>query len=468
MSSELAFASVRDLSTKIQRREISSVEVVRAALERTKKLDPVLNSYITITEESSLKQAKTLDEELARGEYHGPLHGVPVSIKDHIDTAGIRTTAGAKSRINNLPQKDAAVVRRIKQAGGVIVGKANMNRYASGESGDNPDFGPIRNPWNPKFSPGGSSGGSGVQVAAGLVPLSIGSDNGGSIRIPAALCGIVGFKPTHGRVSMEGIFPRLYSFDHAGPLTRTVEDSAIALSLIAGHDLGDSTTARKPVDDYLKPLSAGVKGVRIGFDPKYSNFGDPEVLDSYQKVLEKLAAEGAFLEEIRTPAYERFVEIANTMSLCEWAVAGAELYKEAPGDMDPDDVIDFKAGNLIPAAHYIRAAQCRRNLQVEYAQATRKIEIFVAPSYPLSKRAFGRLPELNGRELSFEEAVHYTWPFDLLGLPAMSVPCGFSHDGFPIGVQFVARAFHEELALRIAFTYEQATDWHKRRPNIGV
>ena len=337
------------------------MEVARSAFGRAQKLDHVLNSYITIQpEEAILEQARLLDGELGRGQYRGPLHGIPISIKDHIDTAGIRTTAGARSRLTNVPSTDARVAGRMKREGAVLIGKANMNKFASGESGDNPDFGKIRNPWHTEFSPGGSSGGSAAQVAAGLVPLSVGSDNGGSIRIPAALCGVVGLKPTHGRISLEGIFPRLYSFDHPGPLTRTVEDCAIALQALAGHDQGDTTTARKPVPDYSKDLRSDVRGLRIGLDPKYASVGESEVLRAFDKAIDTLRALGATVIEVAIPAYADFLAIGNTMGVCEFAVAAADLYREHPADLDPDDAVDLKSGSIMPAVDYIRATQRRR------------------------------------------------------------------------------------------------------------
>jgi aspartyl-tRNA(Asn)/glutamyl-tRNA(Gln) amidotransferase subunit A len=468
MSSGLDFLPISELAPQIRQRRVSCVEAVRSALERSQKLDRVLNSFITLLPEGAMEDARQMDTEIAHGQYRGPLHGIPISIKDHIDTAGIRTTGGAKSRMTHVPHKDAAVVRRMKQAGTVLIGKANMNRFASGESGENPDFGRIRNPWNTDFSPGGSSGGSGAQVAAGLVPLSIGSDNGGSVRIPAALCGIVGLKPTHGLISLEGIFPRLYSFDHPGPLTRTVEDCAIALQSLAGHDPGDTTTARKPVPDYSKDLHAGIKGLRIAFDRKYASVGQTEVLSAFDKTLDTLRALGASIAEVTIPAYDGFLAIGNTIGTCEFAVAAANLFREHRSDFDAGDAADIQSGSIIPAVDYIRATQQRRLLQREYARATRDVDVFVAPSYPLARRPFGAYLPVQGREFTFEDALRYTFPFDLLGVPAISVPCGFSDDGFPVGIQFITRAFDEATALRTAWAYEQATDWHMRRPTLAA
>jgi aspartyl-tRNA(Asn)/glutamyl-tRNA(Gln) amidotransferase subunit A len=467
VKNDLAFSSIADLARAIRSRRVSCVEVTQTALDRTEKLDPLLNSYITVLPEAALSRARQMDAELDRGQYRGPLHGIPISIKDHIDTAGVRTTAGARSRINNVPAKDSCVARRLKEAGTVLIGKANMNKFAGGESGDNPDFGKIRNPWNREFSPGGSSGGSGAQVAAGLVPLSIGSDNAGSIRIPAALCGIVGLKPTHGRISLEGISPRLYSCDHPGPMTRSVEDCTLALQVLAGHDTGDTTTARKPVPDYSKSLRPSVRGLRIGLDREYASRGEPEVLSAFYKAADALRKLGADIIELTIPPYAEFLAIGNTVTECEWAVAVADLYREHPSDLNADDTADLKAGSIIPAVDYIRATQCRRILQREYAQATRDVDVFIAPSYPLARRPFGEYRPVQGRKFTFEDAIRYTFPFDLLGLPAISVPSGFSGDGFPVGIQFIARAFDEPAAMRVAYNYEQATEWHTRRPSVG-
>lgn len=460
-----AWMSIGELGQELAHRRLSCVEIVQATLDRTRQLDKTLNTYITMLADSALAEAKTVDAEIAKGRYRGPLHGIPVAIKDHIDTAGVRTTAGAKSRITNVPTTDAAVVRRVKQAGGVIIGKANMNKFADGESGDNPDFGRIRNPWNTQYSPGGSSSGAGAQVAAGLVPLSIGSDNGGSVRIPAALCGVVGLKPTHGRISLEGIFPRLYSLDHPGPLTRSVADCAIALQVLAGHDAEDTTTARRAVPDYAADLRSGIKGMAIGVDRKYATVGQPHVLAAFDATIDLLHRLGANIVDVTIPSYAEMLAVGNTIAACEYSVAAAHLFREHPSDFDlakppAASGADIKAGALVPAVDYIRASQKRRLLQRQYAQATRSVAVFIAPTYPLAPRPFGEYP----KPYTADDAIRYTFPFDLLGLPAISVPCGFSPDSMPIGVQFIGRAFDEATVLRAAYAYEQATEWHTRHP----
>ena len=357
------------------------------------------------------------------------------------------------------------MVRRLKAAGAVVMGKANMNKFAGGESGDNPDFGRIRTPWNHEFSAGGSSGGSGAMVAAGLVPLSIGTDNGGSIRIPAAVCGVVGLKPTFGRVSLDGVFPRAYTFDHVGPLTRSVEDAAIALQAIAGHDAGNDTTIRKQVPDYRQAMRAPLAGVRVGIDADYARLAQPVVLDRVAKAVARLQELGASIREVHIPPYSEFDAVSYAVGP-EFSVSLGGLWREHPTEFSAEDTAWNAAGEMVPAVDYIRGQQRRRVLARAYATATRAIDVLACPTYPFDRRPFGPWPELDGRAATFEDALRYTIPFDILGLPAISLPCGFSDDGFPVSLQLVGRAFDEGTVLRVAHRYEQSTEWHRRRPPI--
>lgn len=316
---------------------------MRIAIDRAQKLDPKLNSYITFLPDQALKHARAADDALRRRQDLGPLHGMPISLKDHIATAGVRTTAGAKFMLTNVPQTDAAVARRLKSAGAILMGKANMNKFASGESGDNPDFGKIRTPWNLEFSAGGSSGGSGAMVAAGLVPLSVGTDNGGSIRIPAAVCGVVGLKPTFGRVSLDGIFPRAYTFDHCGPLTRLVEDAAIALGVLAGHTLGDQTTIRKPVPNYAEGLRTPGGKLRIGVDRTFSGFGQPAVLDRVDRAVRLLESRGAAIREVTIPSIDELLALVYALSP-EFSAGMGELWRKHPAEFTGDDLTWQVAG----------------------------------------------------------------------------------------------------------------------------
>ena len=465
LSDELAFASIAELGKRLRRREVSSEEIVKLSIARTQELDSRLNSYITFLPDIALEQARAADLAMRRGEDLGPLHGIPISIKDHIATAGIRTTAGARFMWDNVPQRDAGVARRLKRAGAVLMGKANMNKFAGGESGDNPDFGKIKTPWNLDFSAGGSSGGSAAMVAAGLVPLSVGTDNGGSIRIPAAVCGIVGLKPTFGRVSVDGIFARAYTLDHAGPLTRTVEDAAIALQVLAGHDAADDTTSRRPVPNYLNALAGSTATLRIGIDRRFSEFGQPAVLDRVEKAVRQFEQLGVSLREVTIPGIEELLAVLYGLGP-EFSVALGEVWRQHPNEFLPEDVSWQVAGELVPAVDYIRASQRRLVLQKQYAAATKDVDVFACPSYVFERRPFGPWPNVGGRATTFDDALRYTAPFDVLGLPAISIPCGFSDDGFPIGLQLVGRAFDEAAVLRIAYAYQQATDWHVRRPRL--
>lgn len=463
MSDELLFSPLVELARKIETREISSQELVRATITRTERLEPSLNSYITFLPEKALSRASEVDREIAAGNYRGPLHGIPVSVKDLFDTVGIPTTAGARFLKDRVPDTDAEVVRRLYEAGAVIMGKSNLNKFAGGESGDNPDYGKIRNPWGLGYSPGGSSGGSGAQVAAGLAALSVGSDNGGSVRIPAALCGVVGLKPTHGRISMEGMFPRAYTLDHAGPLTRTVEDCAVALSILAGHRQGDTTTARRPVPDYRTELRKPITGLVVGIDPNYASVGQPSVLEAFREALAELTRLGARVEEVRIPPYEDMSAVMTSLFFPEWGAAHEPWLREHPEEYGN---LGARAALLIPAVDYINAARRRREIQIAFARATKEVDLFASPAYPLERRPFGDYPQVQGKAFTFDDALRYTVPFDLLGLPAISLPSGYSEEGFPVGLQLVGRAFDEARVLRAASAYEQATEWHRRHPSL--
>jgi aspartyl-tRNA(Asn)/glutamyl-tRNA(Gln) amidotransferase subunit A len=464
VSTDLLFGTIAELAPRVRGREVSSLELTRAAIARTEALEPRLNSYIRFMPERALERARQADAELARGEYRGPLHGVPVSLKDIFDIEGLPTSGGARFLLDSAPRPDAAVTRRLRQAGTVILGKANLNKFAGGESGDNPDFGRMRNPWGIDYSPGGSSGGSAAQVAAGMAWLSVGTDNGGSVRIPAALCGIVGLKPTHGRISMEGLFPRAYTFDHPGPLTRSVEDCAIVLEVLAGHDRGDSTTRARPVPDYRAALQAPVKGLRVGVDREFARLGQPQVRSAFERALATLAGLGIDVVEVAIPRAEDMNALFGPLFIPEWGAAHEPWLRSHPEEYP--EAWAPRAALLVPAVEYIKASRQRRLVQVAYARATRDVDLLASPTYPIDRRPFGDYPAVDGKPLTFDDAFRYTMPFDLLGLPAVSVPCGFSDDGFPIGLQLAGKAFDEATVLRAAHAYERATEWHRRRPPV--
>ncbi len=443
---------------------MSSEELVRATIERTEALEPRLNSYITFLPDRALEQARQRDAERRRGEVRGPLHGVPVSLKDIFDTAGIPTTAGARFLSDRRPSADAEAARRLFDAGAVLMGKSNLNKFAGGESGENPDFGDIHNPWNTNYSPSGSSGGSAVQVATGMAALSLGSDNGGSIRNPASVCGIVGLKPTHGRVSTQGMFPRAYSVDHAGVLTRTVRDAALALGLLAGRREGDGTAARRDVADYLSELDAGqsIRGLRLGIDREMVRVAERPVLRVFDDVLAKLAEIGFSIVDVSLPHPEEMMPVMYSIFFCEWGVAHERWMREHPEEYDGGS----RAALLIPAVDYLKAQQQRRLIQNRFGRAMKDVDLLVSPTYPVTRREHRSLPVVDGRRFTLDDALRYTMPYDLMGLPAISIPGGFAFDDAPVGFQLAGRAFEEALVLRAAQAYENATPWHEKHPSI--
>jgi aspartyl-tRNA(Asn)/glutamyl-tRNA(Gln) amidotransferase subunit A len=453
MSRELLLRPLRDLAGLLARREISSEELVRVTIERTEAIERKLNSYITFLPERALEDARARDRERSRGGGQGPLHGIPISLKDVFDTASIPSTAGARFLADRRPSSDSEVARRLSRAGAVLLGKSNLNKFAGGESGENPDYGDMRNPWNLDYSPSGSSGGSAAQVATGMVALSIGSDNGGSVRNPACVCGLVGLKPTHGLVSTEGMFPRAYSIDHAGTLTRTVEDAALALEVLAG-DRGRR--------DYASTLDAPVKGWKLGRDRNLVRVGEPAVLRIFDSVLTKLAELGFEIVEVELPSPEEMMPAMYTIFFCEWGVAHEPWMRSHPEEYDGG----ARAALLIPAADYLKAQQQRRLFQEGYARALAKADLLVSPTYPIVRREHRMLPVVSGRRLTLDDALRYTMPYDLMGLPAVSLTGGFAHPDAPVGFQLAGAAFQEAKVLQAAHAYERATDWHERHPAI--
>jgi aspartyl-tRNA(Asn)/glutamyl-tRNA(Gln) amidotransferase subunit A len=449
VSRELLLRPLRELSGLLERREISSEELVRATIARTEAIEKGLNSYITFLPEKALDQARACDREKALGNAKGPLHGVPISLKDVFDTAGIPSTAGARFLADRRPSADAEVTRRLAQAGSVLMGKSNLNKFAGGESGENPDYGDMRNPWNRSFSPSGSSGGSAAQVATGMAALSMGSDNGGSVRNPACVCGIVGLKPTHGLVSTEGMFPRAYSVDHAGTLTRTVEDAALVLGVLAD-------------GDYTSGLSGPTKGLKVGLDRNLVRVGEAEVLSIFAGVVKKLAEIGFEIVEVELPRPEEMMPAMYTIFFCEWGVAHEPWMRSNPEEYDGG----ARAALLIPAADYLKAQQQRRLFQKRYAEALAKVDLLVTPTYPIVRREHRRLPVVEGRRFTLDDALRYTMPYDLMGLPAVSLTGGFASPDAPVGFQLAGAAFQEAKVLKAAHAYERATEWHERHPAI--
>jgi aspartyl-tRNA(Asn)/glutamyl-tRNA(Gln) amidotransferase subunit A len=320
----------------------------------------------------------------------------------------------------------------------------------------------MHNPWNLDYSPSGSSGGSAAQVAAGLCALSLGSDNGGSVRNPASVCNLVGLKPTHARVSTEGMFPRAYTIDHAGTLTRTVRDAALALRVIAGHRDGDTTTARRSVPDYAAELEAPLAGVRVGVDRSLLRVAEPAVVQTFARALDTLAELGVRVVDVTLPPPEEMAEVMYLIFLCEWGAAHEPWMRERPEEYGGG----ARGALLIAAADYLKAQRARRTFQVRAAEAMREVDLLASPTYPIVRRSHRGLPAVAGKPLDSMDVLRFTMPYDLLGLPAVSIPGGFDDDDAPIGFQLAGRAFAEPLMLRAAHAYERATDWHERHPDL--
>jgi aspartyl-tRNA(Asn)/glutamyl-tRNA(Gln) amidotransferase subunit A len=452
-------ATITELAQRIRRKEVSPVEITRACLERIERLNPALNAFITVMAEPALAEARVAEDEILRGEWRGPLHGVPVGLKDLIDTAGVRTTAASALHQDRVPDRDAEVVRRLRQAGAVILGKNNLHEFAYGGSSLVSHFGDVHNPWDLDRIAGGSSGGSAAAVAAGLAYAAIGTDTAGSIREPSALCGCVGIKPTYGRVSSRGVIPLSWSLDHVGPLAATVADAAIVLQAIAGYDAADITTANVPLADYVSALREDAKPLRVGVPRGYFfDDLDPEVALAMEHALRGIGTVVAEIKEVRLD-----VPTDRTLQAAEAYAYHAENVAKSPELYQAETVRRIRNGEAVTAAEYIRHHRELDEARRSIGQAFAHVDVLVTPTMPTSAPTIAELkadPEaLRPAELKL---LRNTRPFNVWGLPAISLPCGFTQAGLPIGLQIAGPHWHEDLVLRLAHAYEQATAWHRR------
>jgi aspartyl-tRNA(Asn)/glutamyl-tRNA(Gln) amidotransferase subunit A len=438
----------------LRARRVSCVELLDECLRAVGSRNGELNAFITLTADRARQQARALDAELARGDDRGPLHGIPIALKDLFFTAGIKTTNGSAVFRDFVPDYDATVVRKLEAAGAVMVGKLNMHECAYGITSSNPHFGPVRNPWNRECIPGGSSGGSGAAVAAGMAVAAMGSDTGGSIRIPASYCGVVGLKPTFGRVSRYGCFPLGLTLDHMGPLTRTVEDSALVLDAIAGADPKDETTRTR---GRVTMPDAAFKGMRLGLP---SNFffdaTDEEVGASVLGAIDAARGEGAEIINVDAPDPVGLNVVARTILLAE-ASAVMTPYLHRRDDFGSDVLSLLDQGRLLAATEYVNAQRIRRRMQREWAEMFRRIDVLVTPTTPIPAPQIGAKTVIIGR---FEEdarlaSTRLVRGINALGLPALSVPCGRTRAGLPIGLQIVGRAWAEGTVLAAGAAFER-------------
>lgn len=445
----------------MRRGEFSSQELTQAYLARIARLDPGINSYITVTAELALDAARRADAARAAGAALGPLAGTPLALKDLFETASLRTTAGSKFFADNIPEIDAPVVARLKSAGMALLGKTNLHEIALGLTTVNPHYGACRNPWNLERVSGGSSGGSAAALAARLCAGALGTDTGGSIRVPAGLCGVVGLKPTYGRVSARGVIPLSWNSDHIGPMARRVEDVAVLLQAIAGYDPGDPASVDAPVDDYSSELAAGVSAWRIALaQGEYFERSDPEVRSAVELAARALEGLGAQVE-LYNFVDAHAAALANGMMVVSDAAAfHAERLSARPQDFGEDVRQRLQTGAALPLADYIRILRTRSELRRKFAQLFERFDLLLLPTTPVAA------PPIAGPD-AVELArllTRYTAPFNFTGLPALSLPCGFTSTGLPIGLQMVAAPWAEARLLRAAYAYQQAGGWTARLP----
>lgn len=450
-----------ELGRRIARRELSPVEVTEAYLARIGRLDAGLGAFLLVLAERAREEAREREREVMAGSLRGPLHGVPIALKDIFDTAGIRTTCGSRILADHVPARDSRVVERLRAAGLVLLGKLNMHEFAYGTTSHNPHFGPSRNPWDPGRATGGSSGGSGAALAACLAPLSLGTDTGGSIRIPASACGVVGLKPTFGRVSRRGVWPLSWSLDHVGPMSRTVEDTALLLGVIAGPDAEDDGCAARDTEDFTRDLERGVGGIVMGSPRDHFFAGlEPDVEARVREAIARLGREGARLVEVGLPSIGEAHTAAHGILASEAAAFHSVWLRERPQDYGEDVRRGLELGHFIPAVDYVNARRMQAVIRDELLAALRAADVLLVPSLP---RTAPRVGEVMSREPAVAWNRLLT-PFNLAGLPALSVPCGFDAAGLPVGLQVVGRPFDEATVLRVARGYERVAGWTGRRP----
>ncbi|MBA3530680.1 MAG: Asp-tRNA(Asn)/Glu-tRNA(Gln) amidotransferase subunit GatA [Ardenticatenales bacterium] len=467
---DLTTLTITDAAEMIGRRALSPLELTRAFLARISALDPQINSFITVTAEQALADAQEAEQAIQRGEYRGPLHGIPIALKDLFETKGVLTTAGSKHLATNVPVEDGVVVQKLKEAGAILLGKLNMHEWAMSVTNDNPHYGPCRNPWDLERIPGGSSGGSGAAVAATLCLGALGSDTGGSIRIPAALCGVVGLKPTYGRVSKRGVLPLSWNLDHIGPLAARVQDAGLLFQAIAGYDAQDSYSLDVATKDYLGQIERGVRGWRVAV--AYSDFtpagkqADEEVLQAVWEAVSLFEQLGATVSEVSWPQAQEATKSALCMIVSDAAVYHQERLAEAEQtEAFGEDVrASLQRGMAYSAPEYARARRAQVLLRHHFEEFFTHHDILLTPVTPTAAPLRIEPPENKGRA----SLVSYTAPFNLTGLPALSLPCGFTESGLPIGLQLVARPWAEDQLLRAAYAYEQATTWHERKPPLQI
>jgi aspartyl-tRNA(Asn)/glutamyl-tRNA(Gln) amidotransferase subunit A len=458
-SNDLTRLNIREASDLVQKRKVSPVELTRACLARIDSANPALNCFITVTADSALQQARDAESEIMRGNWRGPLHGIPIALKDLFDTAGVKTTAGSGVFKDRVPTEDAEVVRRLKAAGTVLLGKTNMQEFAFGGTSLISFFGAVRNPWNLGYIPGGSSGGSAAALAGDLCYGAFGSDTAGSVRLPASHCGIVGLKPTYGLVSIRGVIPLSWSLDHVGPMARTVADTALLLQAIAGYDEQDTTSEKMTVPDYSHGLEAKTSSLRIGV-PREFFFADldPEIDTAMKQALSVLEKLTAGLKDVALEV-DKMESLRDVVRAAEAYAYHREYVAKTPELYQPLILKRIQAGARVTTPAYIEGRRELAEIRRKAEKWIDGVDLLVTPTLPITTPAVSD-PHAD----DILPTVRNTSPFDVNGWPAISVPCGFTSKGLPMGLQIIGPNGGEAAVFQLAHAYEQATEWHKRRP----
>ena len=458
---DAVYATIRDIGGRFRRKTLSPVELTRALLERIERLEPTLHAFVTVTADRALADAKAAETALSRGDISSPLLGIPLGYKDIYATRGVVTTGGSALLADWVPDADSTCVARLQKAGAVMLGKLITHEFAFGIQFPGHRFPPARNPWNPDHIPGGSSSGSGAALAAGMTVGSLGSDTGGSIRGPAAFCGIAGLKPTYGRVSRAGVVTLSWTLDHTGPMARTAEDCAFMLQALAGHDPADPASAREPVPDYLAGLEGGVNGLRVGVVRDYFfEQVEPETVAAFERALGELGRLGASVRDVTIPS------IHATPSFMVIMLSEAYAYHERDLRTRPElygEVLREKlmAGGLFRADEYVQAQRLRAQIREDTARVLETVDVLITPT------ALGPAPAFKVvHDPDFPFAKSNMGPFNITGLPTLAIPTGFSSSGLPLSMQISGRPFDEATVLRAGHAYQRATDWHRRRPPL--
>jgi len=473
---QLLKLTISELAPKIKSRELSPAEVTQTALEQIERLKPNINSFITVLGDEAMKQAKDAEKAIMRGNYKGPLHGVPIGLKDNLATKGIRTTIGSKVFSKNVPDEDAFVVTRLREAGAVVLGKENLHEFAMGVSSNNPHYGAVHNPWSLDSIPGGSSGGSAANVASCMTFASLGTDAGGSVRIPSSLCGVVGIKATYGRVSQRGLLSSAFGHDHIGPMTRSVRDNALMLQAIAGYDSLDSTTAPVPVPDYTAGLSRNVRRLKMGIPKNYffADPIDPEVSTALDEVIKAFEEMGIKSKEIALPNLE-YAPVLRIISSVENLVIHDEIARKHKKDYGDDVYFRMLPAQFVTAVDFARCLRVQRLIIDDFLKTLQDVDFIVTPAtpipaYPIDAETItvkGVQYTVKGPGRGSSVVGRNTFVGNHIGLPALSVPCGLTKKGLPIGLQLYGRPFEEGLLYRVAYHYEEVSPMKGKFPKVA-